>query len=98
RQGITALKDERGTAYKQGMIPIKNDKTILSFNDVDAALQNSVKTYKGVSISPKVEGIRNEMWDAVEKWKNLQASEFHTPEGFDALKQLLGDIRNNTEH
>jgi hypothetical protein len=38
------------------------------------------------------------MTDTVEAWKNLQASEYWTAEGFDALKQKLGDIRDATQY
>lgn len=98
REGITNLRKERGAAYTSGMVPVANDATILNFNEIDAALGNAVKVYKGQSISPSVEAVRNKMWDAVDKWKNLPASEFHTAEGFDALKQLLYDISKEAEY
>jgi len=99
RKAVQHMRAERSVAYEQGMRGV-NDPTILSFNDLDAALNraDAIKTYKGQSLSPSTETIRGEMRQAVNDWKNLQASEFWTAEGFDALKQRLGDIRDKTQY
>ena len=106
RGAVAQLRQERGNAYRTQMGPIKADSTILDFNDIDQAVAGAqgIKTYSGrsgtgptQSLSPKTEGIRKEMTDAIDNWKNLDPAEFHTPEGIDALKQQLGDIRDGTE-
>ncbi len=33
----------------------------------------------------------------MDEWKALDPKDFHTPEGLDALKQQIGDIRDNTQ-
>lgn len=100
RGAVRQMRQERGDTYRTAMQKIGADKTILSWNDVDTALRDmdKVATYKGQSLSPKTEGIRSEIRNAVDDWKNLQASEFWTPEGFDALKKKVGDIRDATPY
>lgn len=105
---LQQMRIERGAAYRQAMASgaIKNDPTILSWNDVDTALDDMDKTatYSGrsgtgpvQSLNPSTEAVRNEIGDKIANWKQLQASEFWTPEGFDALKKQIGDIRDDTE-
>jgi hypothetical protein len=96
---VGKLRQERGALYRQEMAKVGGDKTILSFNELDTAVNEiaNVKNYKGQSLSPSTENIRTSMIGTIEEWKDLKASEFHTAEGFDALKQKLGDIRDATQ-
>jgi hypothetical protein len=107
RAAVLQMRKERGDAYRQKMAAVNADNTILDFNKIDQAVTNSqgVKTYSGrsgtgpqQSLSPKTAGIRQEMTDAIDHWKQLDPAEFHTPEGIDALKQQLGDIRDATQY
>lgn len=99
RRAVAQLRKQRGEAYRAGMKDVGSDKTILSFNDLDTAVDdmNKVATYKGQAISPGTEAIRDQIKNEIGKWKNLKAGEFWTPEGFDALKRKIGDIRDHTE-
>lgn len=99
QQALGKIRQERGQAYRSGMIPVANDKTVLNFNDIDNALANvaTVKSFKGQNISPKTQDIRLEIGEAIRDWKTLNPAEFHTAEGLDALKQKIGDIREGTE-
>jgi hypothetical protein len=99
RGAVAQIRKERGDAYRAGMAKVGADDTPLDFGKIDKAVWDSqkVKTYKGQVLSPKTEGIRQEMTDAIGNWRDLDPSEFHTPEGIDALKQKLGDIRDATE-
>ena len=96
---VAKMRQERGTAYRDNMQKLGADNTILSWNDVDTALNdmNKVATFKGQVLNPSTEATRNEINKVVGGWKNLKDSEFWTPEGFDALKQRIGDIREGTE-
>lgn len=98
RGAVDQMRRERGDAYRRGMTTVGHDKTILSWNDVDRALvdMDNVATFKGQSLSPSTEKVRNTIRDTIDQWKNLHASEFWTPEGFDALKRKIGDIRDST--
>lgn len=110
RGALDQLRRERGDAYRQAMSKtgaVGADTTVLDFNKIDNAVMkaNGVQTYSGrygtgptQVLSPKTEGIRKEMTDAIESWKNLDPVEFHTAEGIDALKKQLGDIRDATQY
>lgn len=110
RKALDQLRIERGNAYRQSMSKtgtIGADTTVLDFGKIDNAVMHAqgVQTYSGRSgmspaqvLSPKTEGIRKEMTDAVEHWKQLDPAEFHSPEGIDALKKQLGDIRDATQY
>lgn len=92
------MKNERGSEYRSGMHDISKDKTVLSFSDVDNAVNNIVKKFKNVSISKSTEDVQNKIRKIVEDWKELDPKEYHTPEGLDALKQAIGDVMANEEH
>lgn len=99
KTAVSQLRQERGNVYRQEMAKIGADNTVLDFQKIDDAVQRvaGVKTYKGQVLSPKTEGIRQEITDAIAEWKSLPAGDFHTAEGLDALKQKLGDIRDATQ-
>jgi len=97
RGAVKQLRTERGNIYRQEMAKLGGDTTILKFDDIDTAVTGSVKKFKGVSTSPSVETVYEKMRDAVTQWKSLPAAEYHTAEGFDAMKQLIGDIREGTK-
>lgn len=106
REAVRHLRQERGAVYRQGMAEVGADATVLDFNRIDRAVAQAqgVKTYRGRSgtaqeqnLSPRTEGIRTEMENAIEHWRALDPAEFHSPEGIDALKQQLGNIRDATQ-
>jgi hypothetical protein len=108
RGALAQLRQERGDSYRQAMSKtgtIGADATILDFNKIDNAVMKAegIQTYSGrygtgptQVLSPKTEGIRSEMVGEIEKWKQLDPTEFHSAEGIDALKKKLGDIRDDT--
>jgi hypothetical protein len=107
RMAVKKLRDQRKAAYLSGTGSVLQDPTILDFNKIDYALSSAsdIKTYSGrggmgptQDLSPSTSKIRKRMADAVENWRTLDPNEFHTVEGFDALKQQLGDIRDDTEY
>lgn len=100
KAAVTQLRTERGNVYRANMAKIGANDTVLDFGKIDNAVQKvaAVKTYKGQVLSEKTAGIRTELTNAVEGWKNLDPAQFHTAEGLDALKQKLGDIRDATQY
>lgn len=99
KQGLANMRDARAQAYRSGMVNIKNDKTILDFTGIDNAMGGVVSTgsFKGVPIRQKAAETVNELRDVVDNWRSLDPAQYHTPEGFDALKQAVGDIRDSTQ-
>lgn len=93
KSDLAAMGQQQKAAYRSDMKAIKNDKTILDFNDVDDAFAKTLERteYKGQArqgVSAQVEKAR----EIVDNWKNLDPAEYHTPEGFDFLKQQIGDV------
>lgn len=90
------MRQARSNAYKAGMVGVKNDPTVLDFTPVDSAVA-AVKNrgfYKGKAINSSAASAWDKIDGAISDWKAADPAEFHTPEGFDALKRNIGDIRD----
>lgn len=94
KSNLDAMRAAKSAQYRSGMVDITNDKSVIDFADVDKALSDAanVTLYKGQVKSAKAESVRAEIANAVDEWKSLDPAEYHTPEGFDALKQRIGAI------
>lgn len=94
KTNLQNMAAQRSAAYRQGMAQVSGDKTILDFQGIDDAINKSagMATYKGQIKNTQAAKALQEISDEVNAWKNLPASEFHTPEGLDALKQKIGGI------
>ena len=94
KQGVLNLKQIKNQQYRTGMLDISKDKTVLDFNDIDKSILDAVQKTKFKNqvtkdaAYKKVAQVRNE----IEQWKRLNPTEYHTPEGIDALKQRIGDL------
>ena len=95
KKAVTQLRDERGKAYREGMKDVKADTTVLSFDEIDKAVDkiDKVASFKGQNTAPATEAIRGQVKDIIDEWKQLPAKDFHTPEGLDALKQKINSVR-----
>ena len=100
RDALSTLYAERGQQYRDNKALWSQDPAVLSFNKLEQALRNSldVKSFKGVSIDPSTTAVRGKIQEAVNAWKSLDPAEYHTVEGFDALKQRLADIAESTDY
>lgn len=100
KQAVDAVRKERSDAYRAGMADLSKDKTVMDFAPIDAAVDKAsqVGSFKGVTVEPKAQGIVAEMRGTIEDWKKLDPAEYHTPEGIDALKRALGNIRDSAPH
>lgn len=99
RKAVAQMRKQRGEAYRSGMKEVGADQSVLKFDAVDNAVKDmdKVATYKGMPISPSTDLVRDQIKKEINAWKTLDAKEFHTPEGMDALKKKIGDIRDGTE-
>lgn len=97
KPAISALRQDRSAAYQQGMANVAKDKTVLKFDDIDKAIGNARQTgmYKGQVIDKSAAEAWQKINDQVNEWKGLDPAEFHTPEGLDALKKSLKDIKES---
>ena len=100
RSAVDQMRQERSNAYKAGMADISKDATVLDFQPIEDALAKAaeVGTFKGVTVNRTAAKTMEEISDIVREWKALDPAEFHTPEGLDALKRTIGDLRDATEH
>lgn len=94
KANLDAMRAAKSAQYRSGMVDITSDKSVIDFADVDSALSNAanVTLYKGQVKNAKAESVRADIAKAVDEWKSLDPAEYHTPEGFDALKQRIGAI------
>jgi hypothetical protein len=97
--GVDQLNNDRARQYNTDMAPARADTTVLNFRGIDQALNDAkdMVHFKGVVKNHEGADIVSQMQTAVDDWKKLAPADYHTPIGFDALKQTLGGIRDNTE-
>lgn len=97
KPAISALRQDRSAAYRSGMANVAKDKTVLDFNDIDKAIGSARETgmYKGQVIDKSAADAWQKINDQVNTWKGLDPAEFHTPEGLDALKKSLQDVKES---
>lgn len=96
---LSKMYEDRSKAYRSGMTNIKGDKTVLDFSPVEKSVNNvlSTGTYKGQVINKSAADTQQKIAETINQWKGLSPAEYHTPEGMDALKKAIGDIRDSTE-
>lgn len=96
---LRQIRQGRGREYRAGMAGVARDKSVLDFAPIDRALSKAVdiKRFKGEPIG-KATAVTDEITQAVNEWKMLDPTDFHTPEGMDALKQKVGAIRESTQY
>lgn len=97
KQNIQNMGAQKSAEYRANMANVKGDNTILKFNNIDDAIDNAAKmvNFKGQSKNPQASEAVQKIADEVQKWKQLDPAEYHTPEGLDALKQRIGGIVEN---
>lgn len=100
KQAVSNLKQQRGNAYRNGMQDISADRTVLDFKPVDDAMakNSSVKNFHGKDLEPDTADVRQKVAATIDDWRNSDPATFHTPEGFDALKQKLGGFRDSEKY
>jgi hypothetical protein len=94
KQNLAEMAIQRQNAYRTEMANISKDKSILSFNGIDKAINNAMNkiSYKGKIVNEKAFDKLSFAKDEIDAWKQLNPAEFHTPEGLDKLKQKVGAI------
>lgn len=99
KDALSQIRAERGAAYRQGMADVSSDKTVLDLGDVIKSASDALDDtmYKGVIKKKNAANMASEIKATVDEWAGLNPSEYHTPEGLDALKQRIGDLRDGTQ-
>jgi hypothetical protein len=96
-ENLSQLRRRRNEQYRQSMAQgVLKDPTTLNFAGIDAALQRGfdrfsfggkVTNQQGASAVASVKKL-------VDEWKAGNPGQFHTVEGFDALKQAIYEIQD----
>jgi hypothetical protein len=96
---LTKMGQDLSSAYRSGMVNIKNDKSILDLTPIQQALKdaNDAFKFKGQTKNAVASEQIDEANKAITKWNKLDPAEYHTPEGLDALKQQIGGILENID-
>lgn len=94
KQNLANMQAAKQAEYRKNIASMKQDKSVLSFEGVDQALAdaNGIVSFKGQVKNTKAADALNKIQEEVNAWKKLEPSEFHTPEGLDALKQKIGGL------
>lgn len=99
KTGLANMRAQRAAAYRNGMAQVSGDKTVLDFAPIQQTLDSVQNrgTFNGQVINKNAAGTVGDLAELVNHWGSLDPSTFHTPEGLDALKQAVGDIRDTTQ-
>jgi hypothetical protein len=94
KQNLANMNQAKQAQYRSGMVNIKGDKTVLDFKGIDSAVNTAQNktVYKGKVINERAAAELQTVKDIVDDWKAQNPTDFHTPEGLDALKQKIGDV------
>lgn len=96
---LANMRKARGARYREGMEGIKADQSVLSYEPIVNATLDAldVSNFHGKSINRSAAGVQQKIGELIDEWGRSDPNVFHTAEGFDALKQTIGDIRDSTE-
>lgn len=99
KSALSQMRQERGAQYRAGMSELSKDKTVLDMSQIQQAMNSlkSMGSFKGQAINKNASATVGEIEQQVTDWMKLNPVEYHTPEGLDALKQAIGDIRDATQ-
>ena len=99
KSALGQMRMDRAAQYKNGMAGVSADKSVIDFAPIDKAVSaiQSMGNYKGQVINKNSAGVVDEISGLVNQWKSLNPAEYHTPEGLDALKQAISDVRDTTQ-
>lgn len=99
KAALSQMRMDRAAQYRQGMAGVSADKTVMDFAPIDNAVASlkSMGNFKGQVTNKNASGTVDELAELVGRWRGLDPAEFHTPEGLDALKQAIGDVRDATQ-
>jgi hypothetical protein len=99
KSAVRNLRENRSQSYQSGMAEVGKVRDVIDFLPIDDAMTKirNVGRFKGQITKPSTAGIWDDINEAVTKWKQLDPADYHTPEGMDALKQIIGDLRDNTQ-
>jgi len=99
KSALNEIRADRAKAYNSGMVDIKSDATVLDMKPILAKVDEvrNRGIFKGKVKNESASKTWEEIDAAVKDWNTSNPADFHTPEGLDALKQRIGDIRDSQQ-
>jgi hypothetical protein len=99
KSAVDNMRMERAAEYRKNMASVKADQTTLNFSPIDQAIADVKSTgiFKGKVINASAADTWSKIDNLIRDWKTSNAQQFHTPEGMDALKRAIGDVRDSSE-
>jgi len=93
------MRKQRAEAYRSGMADLSKDYTILDFGPIDDAIKETQKigVFKDKVVDRSAVEAQNKINSIIDEWRSANPEEYHTPEGMDALKRTIGDLRDSTQ-
>jgi hypothetical protein len=94
KQDLSNMNAAKTAEYRANMRAVAADKSVLDFNNIDKSIVDGTqKVMFGSQVKniPAAEAL-TKIADEIGNWKNLDPAQYHTPEGLDALKQVVGGI------
>ena len=97
RQNLEVMSANKQAQYRANMAAVKADTSILNFSGIDNSLKNAqnLVTFKGQVTNKPGANVLAQIDAEVANWKSLNPAEYHTPEGLDNLKKVVGGILEN---
>lgn len=99
QSAVGELRRDRSAAYNAGMANVKSTG-LVDFTPIEYALNNAhdMVHFKGLAKSKEAADTLSAISNKVQEWQNLPSSAYRTPQGLDALKQAIGEIRQKTQY
>lgn len=100
KEAVAELYRNRSDAYTSGITGATASKKVLNFAPIDAAITKAEKigTFEGIEIRGNAATALKEIKDKIQEFKNSTSPKTKTVEGFDKLKQAIGDIQQNLQY
>jgi hypothetical protein len=97
KEAVAELRQNRSDAYRSSMGGATQSNTLLNFAPIDQAIVNAEKvgSFNGVVIRGNAAGALSEIKSKIAEFKAGDPAIFRTVEGFDKLKQAIGDIQQS---
>lgn len=95
KDAVAELYRNKSDAYKSGMTDVTQNSKLLNFAPIDQAIVNAEKvgSFNGVVIRGNAASALSEIKSKIAEFKAGDPAVFRTVEGFDKLKQAIGDIQ-----
>lgn len=99
KSALDKIRNTISLEYRANKANLTKDKSVIGFDDIDSSLEkiSSAGQFKGQVTKESTQEIQQKITKIVNDWKKLDPQEYHTPEGFDALKQKIGDFYETTK-